>query len=162
MTGRASRLFPVPLKLAEGNAFVENFHRHNKAVRGLRFAVGASDGNTLVGVALAGRPVARELEDGFTIEILRCCVIETAPKGAPSFLYACCWRAWRAMGGRKLVTYTLQSESGASLRGAGLKVVAELKARDPKNWQNRPGREWQSVVGQAKFRWEIERKEGEA
>ena len=87
-------------------------------------------------------------------EVLRCCVRDGAPKGACSFLYACCWRAWRAMGGTRLVTYTLQSESGASLRGAGWKVVAELEPSDPKRWQNRPGREWQPVVGQAKFRWE--------
>jgi hypothetical protein len=53
-----------------------------------------------------------------------------------------------------MVTYTLQSESGASLRGAGWKVVAQTKESDGTGWMNRPGREWQSVVGQAKFRWE--------
>jgi hypothetical protein len=58
------------------------------------------------------------------------------------------------MGGLRLITYTLQSESGASLRGAGFKLIAELPGSDPKNWQTRAGREWQPVVGQSKFRWE--------
>jgi len=59
------------------------------------------------------------------------------------------------MGGQRLITYTLQAESGASLRGAGWKVVAEMAGDKGKAWQNRPGREWQAVVGQAKLRWEM-------
>ena len=65
-------------------------------------------------------------------------------------------RAWRAMGGRKLITYTLQSESGESLRGAGFRVVAECKGG---GW-NRPNigrsREWQPIYGQQKLRWEVD------
>lgn len=100
------------------------------------------------------RPVSRALDDGQTVEVVRCCVTDDAPKGACSFIYARCWNAAKALGWRKLVTYTLQAESGASLRGAGWKVVAELNARGEGGWQTRPGREWQEVVGQAKFRWE--------
>lgn len=144
----------VPVTMREANAFVASHHRHNKPVRGARWAVGASDGGGMVGVALVGRPTARALQDGTTAEVTRCCVIDGAPKGACSFLYAACWRAWRAMGGRRLITYTLTSESGASLRGAGAKLIAQLAARKPEDWQNRPGRDWQAVVGQAKFRWE--------
>lgn len=147
-------LHAIPMKLAEACEFVRNFHRHNKPpVSGL-FAVGCSDGEKLIGVAIVGRPVARFLDDGKTAEVIRCCVNNDAPKGACSFLYARCWQAAKALGWSKLITYTLQEEGGASLRGAGWKVVAELKAGDPKAWQNRPGREWQSVVGQSKFRWE--------
>jgi len=147
-------LYAVPVGLAEAQQFVASFHRHNKAPKGYLFAVGVSDGESLVGVATVGRPVARHLDDGETAEVTRCCVITEAPKGACSFLYARCWQAAKAMGWKRMVTYTLQSESGSSLRGAGWKVVAEVKQRDPGNWQNRPGREWQPVVGQAKFRWE--------
>lgn len=147
-------LYAVPVGLAEAQQFVASFHRHNKAPKGYLFAVGVSDGESLVGVATVGRPVARHLDDGETAEVTRCCVIAEAPKGACSFLYARCWQAAKAMGWKRMVTYTLQSESGSSLRGAGWKVVAEVKQRDPGNWQNRPGREWQPVVGQAKFRWE--------
>jgi hypothetical protein len=69
-------------------------------------------------------------------------------------LYAKAWQASKALGWKKLITYTLQSESGSSLKGAGWKIVAELKGNNSKGWQTRPGREWQPVVGQSKFRWE--------
>lgn len=145
----------IPCALREANEFVANFHRHNKPVKLARFAVGASDGKNMVGVAIVGLPLARMLMDGFTVEVVRCCVRDGAPKGTPSALYAACWRAARAMGWRRLITYTLQSESGASLRGAGWRVVAELAPRsDAQQWTNRVGREWQAVVGQAKFRWD--------
>jgi len=147
----------IPMTLSEANEFVTNFHRHNKPVQGAKFAIGASHDNRLVGVAIVGRPVSRHLDDGVTAEVTRCCVVSEAPKGACSFLYSRSWRVWSAMGGERLVTYTLQSESGASLRGAGWKIVAQSSgAADGKGWTNRPGREWQTVVGQAKFRWEIE------
>lgn len=115
--------------------------------------IGCSEANQLVGVAIVGRPIARSFNDSYTAEVLRTCTNELAPKGAVSFLYAACWRIWRAMGGRKLITYTLVTESGASLRGAGWKVVAEV----PVDSWNRPsrGRRWQSVYGQQKFRWEV-------
>lgn len=142
------------MKITEASEFVRNFHRHNKPPAGGLFAIGVSDGKTLIGVAIVGRPVARHMDDGLTCEVTRCCVIDDAQKGACSFLYARCWQAARALGWRKLITYTLQYESGASLRGAGWKVVAELKANDPKAWQSRPGRDWHPVVGQTKFRWE--------
>lgn len=146
-------LHAVPIDLTEARAFVANYHRHNGAPAGGKFAVGASDGERLVGVAIVSRPVGRGLDDGQTVEVIRVCVLDDAPKGACSFLYARCWMAAKAMGYSRIVTYTLQSESGASLRGAGWKVLAELKARDPAQWQNRPGREWNAVVGQAKLRW---------
>jgi hypothetical protein len=144
----------VPSTVREANAFIESFHRHNRPVAGCRFAIGASDGQQLVGVATVGRPTARAWQDGVTAEVTRVCTIEAAPKGTCGALYAACWRAWRAMGGVRLVTYTLASESGASLRGSGATLLGERKPRDPANWQNRPGREFQSVVGQAKFVWE--------
>ena len=147
-------LHAVPMKIAEAREFVDNFHRHNKAPMSGLFAVGVSDGDQLVGVAIVGRPVARALDNGETAEVVRCCVTDGAPKGACSFLYARCWQAAKALGWRRLITYTLQSESGSSLRGAGWNVVAELKARSPAGWQSRPGRGWQPVVGQAKLRWE--------
>lgn len=113
-----SAIIAVPMTIAEANAYVASFHRHNKPVPGARFCIGASDGNELCGVAIVSRPVARKLQDGVTAEVVRCCVVESAPKGTPSFLYAACWRAWRAMGGRRMITYTLQSEGGG-LRFAG-------------------------------------------
>jgi hypothetical protein len=143
----------VPVGLHEAQEFVRNFHRHNKPPTGYVFAIGASDGEQLVGVAICGRPIARHLDDGSTLELTRCCVMATAPKGACSFLYSRAWKAASALGWSTLVTYTLQTESGASLRGAGWQIVGTTPGK-AKGWQNRPGREWQEVIGQSKFRWE--------
>jgi hypothetical protein len=144
----------VPISTAEANEFVANFHRHNKPVLRGKFAIGASDGDRLVGVAIVGRPVARSLDDGFTVEVTRLCVLDDAPKNTCSFLYGRCWRIWQQMGGKRMVTYTLQSESGASLRGAGWKIAGEVKPRkDGWSCPSRP-REWQPIYGQLKFRWE--------
>lgn len=147
----------IPMTLREANEFVEQFHRHSRRTSrdGGRFAIGATDGQELWGVAIVGRPLARMLNDSFTAEVLRVCVKPECPKNVCSFLYGRSWRIWQQMGGRRLVTYTLQSESGASLRGAGWKIVGDLKPR-PKGWTS-SGRErdWHPIYGQAKFRWEV-------
>lgn len=72
----------IPLDLREAREFVGNFHRHNKAPAGGKFAIGASDGSRLVGVAIVGRPVARMLDDGETLEVVRVCVLDDAPAGS--------------------------------------------------------------------------------
>lgn len=123
------KLHVVPMTLRAANDFVAQFHRHNgrTARNGGKFAIGVSCGEELWGVAIVGRPLARMLDDTFTAEVLRTCVRPGAPKNANSMLYGACWRAWRAMGGNKLVTYTLTTESGESLRGAGWSIVAQSK-----------------------------------
>tara|TARA_R100001510_G_scaffold10157_1_gene7808 strand:- start:122 stop:616 length:495 start_codon:yes stop_codon:yes gene_type:complete len=147
-----TKLQPTPMTLREANEFVRNFHRHNKPTQGGKFAIGALYNGELVGVAVVGRPVSATLDDGWTAEVTRVCVRDHAPRNACSFLYGRCWRIWQQMGGKRVVTYTLQTESGASLRGAGWKLVGEVK---PQTWDrsNRP-REWQPIYGQLKFRWE--------
>jgi len=148
-----SKLQAVPVTLREANDFVENFHRHNKRTVGGKWGIGVSDGTELWGVAIVGRAIARMLDVQYTAEVLRTCVKLSAPKGCNSFLYAHCWQAWRAMGGLRLVTYTLTTESGASLRGAGWKVIAECK---PGGWDRESrARDWQPIYGQAKLRWEV-------
>jgi len=145
----------VPMTLREANDFVEQFHRHSGRTSrdGGRFAIGASSGNELLGVAIVGRPVARLLNDSYTAEVLRVCVKPDGPRNVCSFLYGRCWRIWQGMGGRRLVTYTLTTESGASVRGAGWKIAGETT---PGGWdrENR-ARDWQPIYGQQKFRWEI-------
>ena len=145
----------IPLSIKDANLFVQNFHRHNKPVHGAKFAVGASHKDELVGVAIVGRPVARRLDDGFTAEAVRVCVNDTAPKNTSSFLYGRIWRIWQQMGGKRMITYTLQDESGSSLKGAGYKIIGETGGWEKgKGWTTRPGREWQPVTGQLKFKWE--------
>ena len=146
----------LPLTLREANDFVESFHRHNGRTtrNGGKYAIAASDGDGMVGVAIVGRPLARKLCDGYTAEVLRLCTTDNSPKNVCSMLYAACWRAWKAMGGRKLITYTLATENGASLRAADWKIVAESKP--VKNgWSNNVRkRAWQPIYGQLKLRWE--------
>lgn len=147
----------VPLTLREANDFVASYHRHNgrTARNGGKFAVGADEADELVGVAIVGNPISASYMDGFTAEVLRACVRPDAPRNCNSFLYGACWRR-RAMGGRRLVTYTLQDESGASLRGAGWRVVGEVRPTED-GWRKRDHltRRWQPVMGQLKLRWEI-------
>ena len=153
-----SKVMAVPMTLREANDFVAAFHRHNgrTARNGGKFAIGASDGSDLWGVAIVGNPISASFMDGFTAEVLRTCVRPEAPRNINSLLYGACWRACRAMGYRKLITYTLRTESGASLRGAGWSCVAEVKPTED-GWRKNDHltRQWQPVMGQQKFRWEI-------
>ncbi len=145
----------IPISIKEANEFVLNFHRHSKPTQGGKFAIGAATQN-LVGVAIVGRPISRRLDDSFTAEVLRVCVSESSPKNTCSFLYGRCWRIWQQMGGYKLITYTLQKESGASLKAVGWKIMGETGGwKHNKGWTTRPQREWQPIYGQLKFRWEI-------
>lgn len=84
-----------PVSLAEANAFVAEHHRHHKPVVGHKFSIGCTDGEKIVGVAIVGRPVARYLDDGWTLEVNRCCTDGT--RNACSILYAAAWRAARIM-----------------------------------------------------------------
>jgi len=113
----------VPVSLAEANKFVEQHHRHHSPVVGHKFSIGATDGEIIVGVAIVGRPVSRYLDDGLTLEVNRCCTNGTY--NACSILYAAAWRAARAMGYKKLITYILETEPGTSLKAAGWKCVGQ-------------------------------------
>lgn len=106
-----------PVSLAEANAFVAEHHRHHKPAVGHKFSLGCTDGEKIVGVAIVGRPVSRYLDDGRTLEVNRCCTDGT--RNACSILYAAAWRAARAMGYQKLITYILDTEPGTSLKAAG-------------------------------------------
>lgn len=141
-----------PITLREANAWVERNHRHHQPVRGCLFCVAVEVDAEVVGVAIVGRPVARGLQDGYTCEVTRCCTDGT--RNAPSMLYRACWRAARAIGYRKLVTYTLPQEGGASLRGAGFRLIGEAGGG---TW-HRPNTGRPRVdlhPTQEKLRWEI-------
>ena len=102
-------LMLIPVSLAEANAFVAQHHRHHKPVTGHKFSIGCTADGQLVGVAIVGRPVSRYLDDGQTLEVNRLCTDGT--KNACSMLYAAAWRAARAMGYRKMITYILDTET---------------------------------------------------
>lgn len=122
-----------PVTLRDAKRFVGEHHRHNQPPVGWQFGVGLSNGtDELRAVAIAGRPVNRNLADGQTVEITRVCTV--GDRNANSMLYAALCRAAKALGYRRAITYTLESESGSSLRATGFREVGRVKA----------GRSWAS------------------
>lgn len=116
----------VPVTLAQADAFVDHYHRHNDPPGRARFAVGCADDTGLVrGVAVAGNPKARMLDDGATLEIVRVCT--DGARNASSMLYGACARAAKSLGFVRVITYTLDAETGASLRAAGFVPVARTR-----------------------------------
>lgn len=110
---------------------------------------------------MAGRPVARCFDDGLTLEVNRTCTDGT--KNANSMLYGAVWRAAKAMGYLRCVTYTQHDECGASLKAAGWVRVKEIKPR--KSWAESTANErlvaMRDAVGNggvARVLWEIRAK----
>ena len=99
-----------PCHLRAARDYVGRYHRHSIPPVGGKFAVACYDGDDLCGVAICGRPVARYLDDGLTLEILRCCTDGTG--NACSKLYGACCRIGFDMGYERIVTYTLASKRG--------------------------------------------------
>lgn len=145
-----------PITLREACAFIAAHHRHNKPPRGHKFSVSARDGGQLVGVATAGRPIARHFDDGLTLEVNRTCTDGT--RNANSLLYGAIWRAAKAMGYRRCITYTQADESGASLRAAGWVRVKEIAPRPSWAESSQKLRDKRDPVGNggvARVLWEI-------
>lgn len=146
------KLMVSPINLDEANAFVAMHHRHHKPVPGAKFSIAVSDTDGNVrGVAIVGRPVARMSDNGFTLEVNRCCTDGTY--NACSMLYGAAWRASKALGYRRLITYTLPVEGGASLRAAGWKLLGE---RGGGNWNvpSRPRIDTAVALQGQKLLWE--------
>lgn len=119
------RLDVQPISFAEACAFVADHHRHHVPPQGHKFSIAVNDGEKVRGVLIVGRPVARHTDDGWTLEVTRCCT--DGAKNAASKLYSAAWRACRAMGYRRLITFTLTEEPGTSLRAAGWRIVGQTK-----------------------------------
>jgi len=114
-----------PITYQEACEFISKHHRHHLPPQGWKLGIAVNDGKKIVGVITIGRPVARHLDDDWTLEITRCCTDGT--KNACSILYGAAWRAVKSMGYKRLITYTLLSEVGSSLRAAGYKEVYKTK-----------------------------------
>lgn len=143
----------VPVSFDTACGFVEMWHRHHSAPVGHKFSVGcADDAGVLRGVGIVGRPVARSYDNGTTLEVTRLATDSTPNAG--SMLYGACWRAASALGYRRLVTYTQTTESGATLRAAGYRVLAERPARTGWTCPSRP-REDHGVDGIPRTLWEV-------
>ena len=145
------RVAPITLKAA--NEYVKDVHRHHPTVPGCCFCISLlDDAGQIVGVAIVGRPVARMLQDGVTAEVIR--VATDGTKNACSMLYGAAWRAARAIGYTRMVTYTLPEEGGASLRASGWKCTSETAGGG--EW-SRPSRARAAMKSPTakKSRWEV-------
>lgn len=130
-----NRLELQPITYREACEFVRRHHSHHKPPQGHKFSIAVNDGEKVVGVVMVGRPVSRYLDNGWTAEVMRCCTDGT--KHVASKLYAAAWRAARAMGYKRLITYTLKEERGTSLVAARYKVVG-LAGGGSWNCKSRP------------------------
>jgi hypothetical protein len=141
-----------PISLKSANEFVKKFHRHNgcTAGNGGKFAISLYYNNEMIGVAIAGRPIARELNDDESLEILRVCVLEGYSNGC-SMLYGRCAKIAKLMGYKKIYTYSLKTESQSSLKAIGAKPFP-VKGH---SWNNRPNRQIQMISLLDKWRWEL-------
>jgi hypothetical protein len=147
-----TKLEIVPITFVEANALVKIWHRHHKPVVGCKFCLAVSNGEKIVGVVLVGRPVARKLDDGWTLEVNRCCTDGT--KNACSMLYSHSWKAAKALGYKRLITYTLPDEGGASLRASNWKLVG-LKGGGNWNVTTRPRVDVAAELRGQKLLWEV-------
>ena len=137
-----------PISFRDAQKFVRENHRHNKPPVGHKFSIACYDGDRICGVAIVGRPVGRYLDDGLTLEVNRYCTDGT--KNACSILYGAAWRAAKALGYKHLVTYTRQSESGASLRAAGWKYDGPAGGT---HWTGQRYEQTEMVLDEMKVRW---------
>lgn len=136
-----------PITLRQASEFIDHHHRHHRATVGCKFCIGLFDGEKMVGCAVNGRPVSRYLDDGLTCEINRLCTDGT--KNACSMLYGASCRVAKAMGYRRIITYILESENGASLKASNF--VCEGKAGGT-HWTGMRDR-GQNIPHEMKTRW---------
>ena len=138
----------APITFREASEYINQYHRHHNATVGCKFCISVvDDDGQLRGVAVCGRPVSRKLDDGFTLEINRVCT--DGARNACSMLYGACVRIAKAMGYRKVITYTLQSEDGASLKASNF--ICEGKAGGT-HWTGSRNR-GQNIPAELKNRW---------
>lgn len=119
----AVKLELQPVTYAEACAFINEHHRHHLPPQGWKFGIAVNDEEKVVGIVTVGRPVARHFDNGWTLEVTRCCTDGTP--NACSKLYSAAWRAARALGYKRLITYTMDSEGGASLKASNWRIVGE-------------------------------------
>lgn len=139
-----------PCTLKTANEFVQLYHRHHKPTVGHKFSICCYDDDRLCGVAICGRPVSRHLDNGFTLEINRLCTDGTY--NACSKLYGACKRIAKEMGFKKIITYILESENGASLKASG--YICEGKAGGAVWTGKRSGRD-NGVPKEMKTKWSV-------
>jgi len=136
-----------PITFKEACSFVNVHHRHHKATVGCKFSIGLFEGSKMIGCAICGRPVSRYLDDGLTCEINRLCTDGT--NNACSKLYGACCRVAKEMGYKKIITYILQSENGASLKASNFICEGEAGGTHWTGTRNKG----QNIPNEKKTKW---------
>jgi len=139
-----------PITFRQACDYIVAHHRHHRPTVGSKFSLAVYDGDRLCGVAVAGRPVSRYLDDGLTLEVNR--VATDGTRNACSCLYGACVRVARAMGYKRVITYTLQSEPGTSLMASGFRNDGPAGGTHWTGERNRG----QSLPEEMKTRWSKE------
>ena len=139
-----------PITFRDASEFVNKNHRHHNSTAGCKFAISCWDGDKLVGVAICGRPVSRYLDNGLTLEINRVCTDGT--KNACSMLYGACSRIAKEMGYHDVITYTLESENGSSLKASNFKNEGTAGGT---HWTGKRNK-GQNIPNEMKIRWRRE------
>ena len=126
----------VPVRFREAAAFLQGWHRHHAPPPGQIFVIGAADEHgVLRAIAIVGRPVARHLDDGATLEVTRTC--RDGALNANSLLYGAAWQAAKTLGYTRLITYTPGRGKRCRLHGANRRVAAH---RPPRRGWHTPSR----------------------
>jgi hypothetical protein len=142
------KLSTAPIEFSQAAEFVRRYHRHNNKVVGHKFSLGLYNEGVLVGVAIIGRPVSRHLDNGECLEITRLCLIEGVKNGC-SKLYAACINTAKAKGFKSIITYTLESENGASLKAANFTL--DKQKAGGRYWTGK--RKFVTKTNELKTRW---------
>ena len=136
-----------PITFKKASEYINQHHRHHRATVGCKFCIGLYDGELLIGCAVCGRPVSRYLDDGLTCEINRLCTDGT--KNACSMLYGACCRIAKNMGYKKIITYTLKSETGISLLASNFNCDGIAGGEAWTGSRKKPGK----LPAEKKIRW---------
>lgn len=153
MSSEQTRLRVVPCSIQRANAIVALWHRHHQPTTGATFAVAvADDVGRVRGIALVGRPVARLLDDGWTLEVNR--VATDGHPNACSALYGASKRMAKALGYSRLITYIRADEPGTSTVAAGFTNEGEIRARSW-NMPGRPRRDKTEIVRRARWSYPV-------
>lgn len=144
-----------PVTVTAAKAWVRQVHRHLPEIQGGLFAssVWNEDGPAAMGIAI--NPPRVWLGTGRIVIGRVAAMPDLEPVGdhaapACTMIYASLCRAAKALGWREAWTYTLPSESGASLRAAGFIYMGETRGEE---W-DRPSRRRKAAVSPAKKgRW---------
>lgn len=148
----------IPITLRAARRFIAEHHRHNVPPKGWKFGAALEHEGEIVGVATAGQPVSRILDDGKTLEVTRVCTVGN--KNASTMLYGAICRAAKALGYERVITYTLDTEPGISLRAAGFIEVGHGKGARSWATKTNGGRYESTLWGkrlipeEGRIRWE--------